>query len=110
MVVVDGLLVGLCVRFVGVSAQDVPLVAIVGLFLLFYPLTLFPLAGLGVLDAILIAAMVDVGGLPIEPDVVAGLVVYRVTTLLVPPLLFGLPSLIAWRSASEPESPHPVGA
>lgn len=109
MVVVDGVLVGLCVRFVGVSAQDVPLVATLGLFLLFYPLTLFPLAGLGVLDAVLLAAMVDIGGLAIEPDVVAGLVVYRVTTLLVPPLLFGLPSLAAWRATSGPEEPHPVG-
>lgn len=109
MVVVDGVLVGLCVRFVGVSAQDVPLVATLGLFLLFYPLTLFPLAGLGVLDAVLLAAMVDIGGLAIEPDVVAGLVVYRVTTLLVPPLLFGLPFLAAWRATSGPEEPHPVG-
>ena len=50
MVVVDGVLVGLCVRFVGVSAQDVPLLAIVGLFLPFYPLTLFPFAGLGMLE------------------------------------------------------------
>ena len=100
MVVVDGVLVGLCVRFVGVSFQDVPLLAIVGLFLLFYPLTLFPLAGLGMLDAVLLAAMVDIGGLAIEPDVVAGLVVYRVTTLLVPPLLFGLPALSTWRRTS----------
>ncbi len=110
MVVVDGLLVGLCVRFVGVSAADVPLVAIVGLFLLFYPLTLFPLAGLGVLDAVLLAGMVDIGGLAIEPDVVAGLVVYRVTTLMVPPLLFGLPALAAWRRTSEPKETDHVSA
>jgi hypothetical protein len=108
MVVVDGWLLALSVRFVGVPAAAVPMAAVEGLFLVVYPLTLFPLAGLGVLDAVMLAGLVDVGGLAVEPDVVAGLVVYRVTTLLVPPLLFGLPALLTWRRAREPEGTHHV--
>jgi len=96
MVVVDGLLLALCLRFVGVSAADVSTVAVVGVFLTAYPLTLFPLAGLGILDATVLAALVDIGGIAIEPDLVAGLVLYRVTTLLTP-MLFGVASIAWWR-------------
>ena len=52
--------------------------AIMAVFLTFYPFTLFPLAGLGVLDALVVAALVDTGGLDLEPELVAGLIVYRV--------------------------------
>ena len=49
-----------------------------------YPLTLFPLMGLGILDAVLLAAYVNVGGIEIEPELVAALVVWRVFTILGP--------------------------
>ncbi len=100
MVVVDGLLLSLCIFFVGVPLADVPTLAVVGVFLTAYPLTLFPLAGLGLLDATVLAALVDVGGLELEPDLVAGLVLYRVTTLLTP-MLFGLGSITWWRWGRE---------
>jgi uncharacterized membrane protein YbhN (UPF0104 family) len=57
---------------------------------------LFPLAGLGVLDAVVLAALVDTGGIDLEPEVVAGLVVYRVITLAVP-LLLGVLAVAWWR-------------
>ena len=96
MVVVDGLLLSLCVRFVGVGPSEVPLVVVLGVFLVAYPLTLFPLAGVGVLDAVILAALVEAGGAVLEPELVAALVVYRVTTLLVP-LAFGAVSMLWWR-------------
>ena len=100
MVLVDGLLLAMCLRCVGVPGSAVPTVPVVGVFLMAYPLTLFPLAGLGVLDATVLAALVDTGGLELEPELVAGLVVYRVTTLLTP-MLFGLVSIAWWRRAGE---------
>ena len=100
MVVVDGLLLSLCLRCVGVPVSALPTVAVVGVFLTAYPLTLFPLSGLGILDATVLAALVDTAGLSFEPDLVAGLVVYRVTTLLVP-MLFGLGSIAWWRRSGE---------
>ncbi|MET0839040.1 MAG: lysylphosphatidylglycerol synthase domain-containing protein [Marmoricola sp.] len=96
MVVVDGLLLTLCLRCVGVPASALSAVGVVGVFLVVYPLTLFPLAGLGVLDAVVLAALVETGGLALEPEIVGGLVVYRVTTLLVP-MLFGMASVAWWR-------------
>ncbi|MET0930069.1 MAG: lysylphosphatidylglycerol synthase domain-containing protein [Aeromicrobium sp.] len=96
MVVVDGLLLSLCLRSVGVPVAQLSTIAVVGVFLTAYPLTLFPLSGLGVLDATVLAAFVDTAGLDLEPDLVAGLVVYRVTTLLVP-MVFGLVSIAWWR-------------
>lgn len=80
--------------------SDVPTIAVIGVFLTVYPLTLFPLSGLGVLDATVLAAMVDTGGLSLEPDLVAGLVVYRVCTLLVP-MIFGLASIAWWRRSGQ---------
>lgn len=96
MVVVDGLLLTMCLRFVGVPAADVATSVVLGVFLLAYPLTFFPLAGLGVLDAVVLAALVETGGLALEPEIVAGIVVYRVITLLAP-LAFGALSMLWWR-------------
>jgi hypothetical protein len=106
MVVVDGVLLGVGLRCVGVSAGDLSMLALVGIFLLAYPLTLFPLAGIGVLDATLLAAYVEIGGPSLEPDVVAGLVLYRVITLAVP-MLFGLVSIAWWRrTAGKKDATH----
>jgi hypothetical protein len=99
MVVVDGVLLGVCLRCVGVGVDELPMLTVVGIFLLAYPLTLFPLAGVGILDATLLAAYVEIAGLPLEPDIVAGLVLYRVITLAVP-MLFGLVSIAWWRRTS----------
>jgi hypothetical protein len=104
MVVVDGLMLTLCLRFVGVSEAAVSTVAVVGVFLMAYPLTLFPLAGLGILDATVLAGLVDTGGLELEPDIVAGLVLYRVIGLLTP-MVFGL-AAIAWWRRTERERTH----
>jgi uncharacterized membrane protein YbhN (UPF0104 family) len=87
-----------------VSEAAVSTVAVVGVFLMAYPLTLFPLAGLGILDATVLAGLVDTGGLELEPDIVAGLVLYRVIGLLTP-MVFGL-AAIAWWRRTERERTH----
>jgi hypothetical protein len=107
MVVVDGLLLAVSLRCVGVTTAELPTACVVALFLLAYPLTLFPLAGVGVLDATLLAAFVEIAGLTLEPDIVAGLVVYRVVTLGVP-MLFGLVSLALWRRTKGEKEPTHV--
>jgi hypothetical protein len=72
----EGLLLVLCLRFVGVPPGQVPAATALAILLVSYPLTALPFAGLGVLDT---------------SAVVAALVVWRVGLLLVP-LALG-----AWR-------------
>ena len=104
MVIADGVLLALSLRSVGVGMSDLPFVSVVGIFLVAYPLTLFPLAGVGILDATLLAAFVEIAGLSLEPDIVAGLLVYRVITLGVP-MLFGLVSIAFWRRTNGEKEP-----
>lgn len=96
MVVVDALLLLVTLRFVGVDRADVAGVEVIAAFLVAYPLTIFPIQGLGVLDAVVLAALVEVGGLQVESTVVAGLIVWRVIGIIVP-LLLGAASVAWWR-------------
>jgi len=86
------------IRFVGVDSSDVSALVIIATFLVAYPLTLFPVMGLGILDAVLLAAYVNVAGLALEPELVAGLVVWRVVTVI-GPIALGAISLAVWRSS-----------
>ena len=67
-----------------------------GSFLVVYPLTALPLAGLGVLDATLVVAYTEVAGVAAEPAIVAALVLWRVVTILGALALGGI-SLGWWR-------------
>jgi uncharacterized membrane protein YbhN (UPF0104 family) len=96
MVIADSLILLTALRAVGVSAEDLPAVWVIGAFLIAYPLTAMPLAGLGLLDAALIVVYVDVAGSALESQIVAGFIVWRVITLG-GPLLMGLISLAWWR-------------
>ncbi|MFI5099423.1 MAG: hypothetical protein ACHQE5_02745 [Actinomycetes bacterium] len=96
MVLADAVVLTLSLRFVGLGASALTVDQIIGTFLLAYPLTLMPLAGLGVLDAALIAAFTEICGTELEPEIVAGLVVWRSVTFL-GPLVLGLGSLLLWR-------------
>ncbi len=82
MVLVDGLIVLLSLRMVGVPGSLVPPLLVLGTFLVVYPFTALPLAGLGVLDAALVVAFTEVAGVAYEPEIVAGLVLWRVVTIL----------------------------
>ena len=96
MVLCDASVLFVAVRAVGVGSDVLPLAIVYGSFLLVYPLTLFPLAGLGVVDAVLVTAWLDYAGDSYEAQFVAALIIWRVVTLIVV-LLCGLVSLFAWR-------------
>jgi putative heme transporter len=98
MIGVEAGLLVLCVRFVGVTPEQLGALAVVAAFLVAYPLILLPFSGLGLLDAAVIATLmlqvgVDQG---LEPDLVAAFAVWRIGTLLVP-LVLGALSLLTWK-------------
>jgi uncharacterized membrane protein YbhN (UPF0104 family) len=90
MVVTDGAIVLVSLRLVGLEGSLLPTLIVLGSFLVAYPLTALPLAGLGVLDALLVVAYTETAGPAAEPEIVAALVVWRVTTLIGALLLGGL--------------------
>jgi hypothetical protein len=96
MLAVDLALLVTCLRFVGLDAAEVGLATIAIAYLFAYPFTLFPFSGIGIVDALVLAAVVEVGGLEVEAATVAGLIVWRVFTIG-GPLALGAISLAAWR-------------
>ena len=96
MLAADLTVLVLSLRFVGVSSSEVALVYVAIAYLFAYPFTLFPFSGLGIVDALVLAAVVEAGGLEVEAAAVAGLVVWRVFTVAVP-ILMGLGAVTAWR-------------
>lgn len=95
MVLADGLVLLVALRACGVTGLSV--VDVLGSFLLVYPLTLFPLFGLGLLDALLVGAWTTAVGVEQEAAIVAATIVWRVVTIL-GTLVLGLACLVAWRS------------
>jgi hypothetical protein len=104
MVLVDASIVVLALRFVGVEAASVPALDVYVTFCLVYPFTLFPFMGLGIVDGLLLAELVDVGGEGVEAAAVAGLVVWRTVTLG-GPIVLGALMLVAWRLGLVPPRP-----
>ncbi len=96
MVLAEALLLIAALRLVGVDSDAVATLLVLSTFLVAYPLTLFPLMGLGILDAFLVAAWTQVAGVDYEARIVAGLIVWRVFSLLVPILLGGI-AVTWWR-------------
>ena len=96
MLATDVLVLLLCLRFVGVGADDASLADIAVAYLFAYPFTLFPFSGIGVVDALILAALVESGGTSIEAAAVAGLIVWRVFTVGVP-VLMGVVAVATWR-------------
>ncbi|MEI6363086.1 MAG: hypothetical protein WCP95_13230 [Actinomycetes bacterium] len=105
MVICESVLVLVSIRVVGVPTSAVGTLLVISSFLLAYPLTLFPLMGLGILDALLVAAWTQVAGIEYEARIVAGLIVWRVFSLLVP-MLLGVVALSWWRRSSGTKATH----
>jgi uncharacterized membrane protein YbhN (UPF0104 family) len=99
MVLAESSLVLASVRLVGVGSEAVPALLVASTVLMAYPLTLFPLMGLGILDAVLVSAWTQVAGVEYEAQIVAGLIVWRVFSLLVP-MLLGAIAITWWRRSS----------
>jgi hypothetical protein len=106
MALVDGALVTLALRAVGVAGADVPTALVLGAFLVAYPLTLLPLTGLGALDAVVATTLVAASAPALEAPVLAGLAAWRGVTLLVP-LLLGVGAVVAWRRRSRDDDGRP---
>jgi uncharacterized membrane protein YbhN (UPF0104 family) len=96
MMVVDLATLTLCLRFVGVSAGEVGFVWIAIAYLFAFPFTVFPLWGIGIVEALVLAALVEAGGHEIEAAAVAALIVWRVFTVALPVLL-GAIAVAMWR-------------
>jgi hypothetical protein len=80
-IVVDAGILLAAVRFVGIGADVAPWPVVIGATLLAYPLTILPMFGLGVMDAVIIASVVEVAGAEYESALVGATVVWRVITL-----------------------------
>ena len=105
MLVADLAILTLCLRFVGVDHTEVGLLEIGIAYLFAYPFTIFPFSGIGVVDALVLAALVEAGGIEIEAASVAALLVWRVFTVA-GPVLMGVGALAVWRRTPPRE---PVG-
>jgi uncharacterized membrane protein YbhN (UPF0104 family) len=96
MLVVDLCLLLMSLRFVGLDTSEVAVVEVAIAYLFAYPFTLFPFSGIGLVDALVLAAVVQAGGADVEAAALAGLVVWRVFTIG-GPLALGALGLAAWR-------------
>lgn len=99
-ILVDGTIVLVSVRAVGVDAATLPWVEVFTAFLMVYPLTILPLFGLGVLDALLIAAWVDHAGVEFEATFLAATIVWRAITLG-GTLILGVAAVVWWKWTSK---------
>ena len=95
----EAMMVVVSIRAVGVGSGQLAVTVILGSFLLAYPLTLFPLMGLGILDATVVAALTASAGTEHEAQIVGGMIVWRVASLLLPYPL-GLVALLTWRRSA----------
>lgn len=102
MVLTDAAILVTALRFVGVGADALSLLDVAAAFLVAYPLTLLPLFGFGVLDAALAATWVELAGASYEPEIVAALAVWRITTIL-GTLALGVVALGLWRRRNPKE-------
>ena len=105
MLAADLLVLVLCLRFVGVGPQEASLADIAIAYAFAYPFTLFPFSGLGVVDAVILASLVSTCDTALEAAVVAGLIVWRVFTVLVPVLLGAL-AVATWRRTLPTPATH----
>ncbi len=99
MIATDLAMVVLCLRFVGVSTDQVDLADIAIAYLFAYPMTILVFSGIGVVDALIVAGLVEAGGPAVEAPAVAALIVWRVFTVG-GPILMGAGSIALWRRST----------
>lgn len=101
MVLADAAILVVALRGTGVPASALPVLDVLAAFLLAYPLTLLPLFGFGLLDAVLLGALTLDAGDEHEAAVIAALVVWRAVTIL-GTLALGAASFVWWRWRTRP--------
>jgi uncharacterized membrane protein YbhN (UPF0104 family) len=102
VILVDAIFLTTTMRFMEIPTAELTFAEILAGYLCAYPLTALPFAGLGVLDAALIALYTERGATD-EPTVIAALMVWRLATVLLP-LLLGLFTYAQWRRANPAEA------
>ncbi|GAA1405981.1 hypothetical protein AUR04nite_16780 [Glutamicibacter uratoxydans] len=107
MVACDGLLLLLALRFVGIDAQTLSLADIAVAFLFAFPLTAFPMSGMGVVDVLIAVACVEAAGSGVQEPVFAALIIWRIFNVA-GPLLLGIVAGALWkRSMKKPGLARP---
>jgi uncharacterized membrane protein YbhN (UPF0104 family) len=96
MLLVDASILLVALRAVGVGEAVLPTLDVLGAFLLAYPFTILPMAGLGIVDALLVGGWTVVAGTEHEGAIVAATLAWRVVTIG-GTLLLGAAALAAWR-------------
>lgn len=102
-IVVDACIFLAAVRFVGLGPHIAPTAVVISAVLIAYPFTILPMFGLGVMDAVVIAAVTDVTGVEHESALVAAAMVWRVVTLG-GTLALGALAMTWWRAQSRTAS------
>ena len=102
LLVIDAIFLTATMRFMGVPSAELTFAEILAGYLCAYPLTALPFAGIGVLDAALIALYTERGASD-DSLVLAALIVWRLATVLLP-LLLGLVAFSLWRRANPAEA------
>ncbi|GAA4171614.1 hypothetical protein [Gryllotalpicola koreensis] len=97
MLGVEFALVLLAFRFVGVTPSDASTLAIATIFFFAYPLTMFPLQGVGVVDVAILLALFGTGGGPAVDAATAGLLIWRALTVAGPYALAAI-AVGIWRA------------
>ncbi|MGA7690272.1 MAG: lysylphosphatidylglycerol synthase domain-containing protein [Jiangellales bacterium] len=94
--VVESIILVVALRFVEVPSDAVPTVEIAGALLATYPLNMLPFGGLVLLDGAILEILSAQGGAAFEAQIGAGLVLWRLATLLTP-FILGLLVLLHWQ-------------
>lgn len=99
MVACDFLILLLAIRFVGVSPESLSVIGVAIAFLFAFPLTAFPVTGLGVVDTLILVACTEMAGQGIAEPVLAALAIWRVFTLG-GPFVMGVLATVLWKHTS----------
>jgi uncharacterized membrane protein YbhN (UPF0104 family) len=104
MLAADATILLLALRFVGVGPDQVTVIALAIAYLFAFPLTAFPMSGLGVVDVLILAALVEAGGDAVQEPAVAAMIIWRLFTVAGPWLL-GIIAVTLWRRSSRRTGP-----
>lgn len=99
MLLVEGVTLVVALDQMGITGEVLDPVEVIAAYLVLYPLTALPFSGFGVIDVLLIQIFTSLGGANLESGILAGLIVWRAFTLILP-LLLGLLSLLWWKRTS----------
>lgn len=103
MLMVDATILFSSLRFIGVTSAQLPAADVFIAYLFAFPLTAFPMSGMGVMDAAALASMVEAAGPAVQEPAIAALIIWRVFTVLVT-FVLGLGAVALWRRSNKSSS------